>query len=55
MAYALFATTAQLQTHLGQLRSLTGACLTRDHDNLILGDSAHDFVFSRNNRKLFGV
>ena len=55
MAYALFAATAQLETHLGQLRGLTRACLTGDHDNLILGDSAHDFVFARNNRELLGV
>ena len=55
MTYALFAATAELETHLRQLRGLTRACFTRDHDNLILGDSAHDFVSARNNRELLGV
>ena len=55
MAYTLFAATAQLETHLGQLRGLTRACLTRNNNNLILGDSAHNFVSARNNRELLGV
>ena len=45
----------ELEAHFRQLGGLTGPCLTGNHDNLILGDSAHDFVFARNNRQLLGV
>jgi len=53
--YPFFAAPTEFETHLRKLRRLTRTSLTGDHDNLILGDSAHDFVSARNNRELLGV
>jgi hypothetical protein len=50
VSYSFLTATPELEAHFRQLGGLTGPCLTGNHDNLILGDSAHDFVFARNNR-----
>ena len=55
MADEAFSAQAQVEAHFRNLGGFTGACLTRDDDDLVVADRVHDVFTAFADGQLFGV